>query len=47
MLLQKEDYNGPYVMGETISFADITIVSSLTSFQKIAGESREEWQELS
>lgn len=44
--LQKEDHNGPYVMGETISFADIAVVSCLATFRNLVGDSSEEWQEL-
>jgi glutathione S-transferase len=43
---QKEDHNGLYVMGETMSFADIGIASVFTWARKVLGESSEEWQDL-
>lgn len=44
--LQKEDNNGPYVMGETMSFADIAVASVFTCARRLLGDSSEEWQEL-
>jgi len=37
---------GPYFMGNTISFTDIILVSYLTWIRKVLGEESEEWKDI-
>ncbi|KAL0961285.1 hypothetical protein HGRIS_006245 [Hohenbuehelia grisea] len=41
-----QESGGPYVMGDTLSFADVTIGSFLLAFKRLLGEESPEWQDL-
>jgi glutathione S-transferase len=40
------DDKGPWVLGDTVSFADFVVVSYLVCFQRVFGHESKEWQEL-
>jgi glutathione S-transferase len=44
--LAKTDAKGPFVMGDTISWADIFLSAYLTYFKLIWGEDSEEWKDM-
>ena len=44
--LAKSDNKGPFVMGDTISWADFFISGSLMFFKIIWGEDSEEWKDI-
>lgn len=44
--LQKGKADGPYVMGNTVSFADLVIAAWMTWLKKIWDEESEEWRDI-
>ena len=44
--LAKTDAKGPFVMGDTISWADFFISAFLMFFKNVWGEDSEEWKDI-
>ena len=44
--LAKTDAKGPFVMGDTISWADLFISASLMYLKNVWGEGSEEWKDV-